>query len=435
MADAFQAFVDQYADFGYPVLFAGVLLENAGVPVPGETAVLVAGFLCSPPGGARFDIAWVIVLTVVAAVVGDNVGFWLGHRFARPRLQRGRGFLFLTPKTLQLSESYFARYGTWTVFFARFITGLRVVGALAAGASGMAWPRFLAANAAGAVAWAVTMTLLGYFFGHSWELLHRTLGRGGLILLACVVLLVALPHVVHRLRKLPSLRLERLARAQVWQGILAAFLEILCIALLVLIAQGRHETGLDQRVREWLTEQDTPALDLIALVGSYLGSLPVVAGVTALAVVFLRQRDRGWHDWAVMLWAFVASEAVGLVLVGLLHVRDVTPDASSAWPYGFSGLIPLRAFAIFGTLGYVLKWEGRRTGLLAGAVAAGLVAWAGFGVVWNNEQLLTETLLELAAGGLILFAGIWWREGFGPGVYVPPTPGEPVAACPTEPRP
>src|SRR5262245_468927 len=154
MADAFQAFVDQYAEYGYPVLFAGVLLENAGLPVPGETAVLIAGFLCSPAGGARFHILPVITLTVIAAVIGDNIGFWLGQRFARPRLQTGRGFLFLTPKTLQMAENYFVRYGSWTVFFARFITGLRVVGALAAGTSGMAWPRFLLANASGAVAWA-----------------------------------------------------------------------------------------------------------------------------------------------------------------------------------------------------------------------------------------------------------------------------------------
>src|SRR5437879_655275 len=83
-----------------------------------------------------------------------------------------------------------------------FAGGLLGIGALAAGTSGMAWPRFLLANAAGAMAWAVTMTLLGYFFGHSWELLHRWLGRGGLIILACVVLVVVLPHLMHRLRQL-----------------------------------------------------------------------------------------------------------------------------------------------------------------------------------------------------------------------------------------
>src|SRR6266699_351415 len=106
-----QELLKEYSHYGYPVLFTGVLLENAGIPVPGETAVLVAGFLASPAGGSHFHIVWVILLTLIAAVIGDNLGFWLGHRWARPRLQQGRGFLLLTPKTLQLAEGYFARYG------------------------------------------------------------------------------------------------------------------------------------------------------------------------------------------------------------------------------------------------------------------------------------------------------------------------------------
>ncbi len=123
-----------------------------------------------------------------------------------------------------------------------------------------------------------------------------------------------------------------------------------------------------------------------------------------------------------MLWAFLASQVIGLILVGLLHIRDVQPEASGAWPYGFSGLVPLRASAVFGTLAYLIWRQRRRAGLAAWAAALLLIAWSGFGVIWNDEQLLTETLLELAAGGLIVFGGAWWLEGFGPGVYVPPAP-------------
>ena len=196
MEDPFHYFADQFEAYGYPLLFAGVLLENAGVPLPGETAVLVAGFLASPAGGERFNLFGVIPVVVLAAVIGDNLGYWLGHRFARPRLAEGRRFLLLTPATLKMSEDYFHRYGVATVFFARFIAGLRIVGALAAGTAGMHWPRFVAANAAGAVAWATTMSLLGYFFGHSWHILHKWLGRGGFLLLGCVVL-VFIAHQIH----------------------------------------------------------------------------------------------------------------------------------------------------------------------------------------------------------------------------------------------
>lgn len=200
MADFFEQFGEWGRAYGYPILFAGVMLENAGLPVPGETAVLAFGYLASC---GYFDIRLVIGLTIVAAVLGDNVGFWLGRRFARPWLRGGRRFLFLTPRTLELTEGYFRRYGGWTIFFARFITGIRVVGALAAGTAGMAWRRFLIANALGACAWATTIALVGYFFGQHQEQLEKFIGRGGLVALA-VALLVGWHLLFRQLRPRPA---------------------------------------------------------------------------------------------------------------------------------------------------------------------------------------------------------------------------------------
>jgi thioredoxin reductase (NADPH) len=186
-------FLKSWAEtYGYPVLFGGVLLENAGIPLPGETAVLLAGFLASAAGEHRLRLWLVIVVTVAAAVLGDNLGFWLGRRWARPRLQAGRRFLVLTPRTLRFAEGYFQHFGTWTIFFARFIAGLRIFGALAAGTAGMPWPRFLAANSAGAVTWAVVISLLGYYFGENFGLLHRWLRNGGMIALGVVLVVLVL---------------------------------------------------------------------------------------------------------------------------------------------------------------------------------------------------------------------------------------------------
>jgi membrane-associated protein len=416
MENAFQVFAEKYAAYGYPVLFCGVLLENAGLPVPGETAVLVAGFLASPAGGSQFHVAAVILVTVVAAILGDNAGFWLGHRLARPKLQSGRRFLFLTPAALELAEGYFARYGLWTIFFARFITGLRVVGALAAGTAGMPWKRFLVANASGAVAWAVTMTLLGYFFGHSWSLLHRWLGRGGVVLLACVVVLIALPYLLRRLRRLPVGQWDRLIRAQVWQGVLAAVLEVVCIAVLVLLAQGRLANPIDQRVDEWLAAQDLPVVDTLAVWGGGVGILPVLVALTAAVLVLLWRRGRPWQEGMAMLWALTASEAVGLLLVGLLRRWDVELVRAELWPFGFAGLIPLRAFAVLGMSAHVLARQSGNWAGISWAMAVVLILLAGFGVAWSRAQTLTEVLLEYAAGALVLFAGVWWLEGFGPGL-------------------
>src|SRR5437762_10194832 len=102
MPQAFETFTEWYVAYGYPVLFLEVLLENAGVPVPGEVAVLVASFLASPAGGAHFSLGLVIALAFAAAVLGDNLGFWLGRRLAHPRLRRGQGFLLLTPQALRM---------------------------------------------------------------------------------------------------------------------------------------------------------------------------------------------------------------------------------------------------------------------------------------------------------------------------------------------
>jgi membrane protein DedA with SNARE-associated domain len=174
-------------DHGYWVLALVVMLENAGLPVPGETALLAAGYLSCPEGGLHLHL-WVVVLVAfVAAVIGDNLGFLLGRRIARPRLQAGKRFLFLTPERMRIAERYFEKYGSLTIFFARFITGLRVVAGPAAGAAGMPWVRFLVANSAGALCWAIAIALVGHYAGKAWESVRDRMGNGAWIVLAVLV--------------------------------------------------------------------------------------------------------------------------------------------------------------------------------------------------------------------------------------------------------
>jgi membrane-associated protein len=414
--DSFQTFAREFSIYGYPVLFIGVLLENAGIPVPGETAVLVAGFLSSPAGGGHFNIVWVMVITVVAAVIGDNTGFWLGHRWARPRLQSGRRFLFLTPKALSLAEDYFHRYGIWTIFFARFITGLRVVGALAAGTAGMHWWRFFLANASGAVAWAATMSLLGYFFGHSWDLLHKWLGRGGLILLGCAVVLVGLPYLWRHLHKARPGLVDRLARAGIWQGLVVAVLEVICIGILVRVSAGDRVTLLDNAITEWVTTASGqyPIADHLAWFFRRVGTLLASGVAAAVLAVIIWRRYRDWRACAALLWALLASELVGLSLVAILQ-----PERG---PLGFAGIVPVRALAVFGTMAFVIARHHRIAGRIAYGAATVLILATTWSILWLLEQRFTEVVLEHTAGGIILFAGIWWLEGFGPGLRAMPAP-------------
>jgi membrane protein DedA with SNARE-associated domain len=102
---------------------------------------------------------------------------------------------------LAIAEKYFERFGLWTIFFQRFITGIRVIGAIAAGTAGMPWYRFFFANVSGAVAWAVTMALLGYCFANSLHLLEKWIGTTGKIVLGCVLLAIMVAMFYRRLRR------------------------------------------------------------------------------------------------------------------------------------------------------------------------------------------------------------------------------------------
>jgi membrane protein DedA with SNARE-associated domain len=176
--------VDLFATYGYLVVFLGVFLENAGVPVPGETALL-AGAALSHYG--RLSLPRVVVTAIAAAILGDNLGFYIGRRAGRGLADRHGWRIGLTRRRLAEFDRFFARHGPKTVFIARFITGLRVFCAVLAGASALRWPTFLFYNATGALVWSTTIGLAGYALGQSWDRLERLIGRSGLVGLALVV--------------------------------------------------------------------------------------------------------------------------------------------------------------------------------------------------------------------------------------------------------
>jgi membrane protein DedA with SNARE-associated domain len=176
--------VDLFARYGYAVVFAGVFLENTGLPVPGETALLAGAALAH---FGRLSLWWVIVTAIAAAILGDNLGFFIGRRGGRWVLERYGGRVGLTSARLADFDRFFDRHGAKTVFAARFITGLRVVGAVLAGASGLRWPTFLFYNSAGAVVWCSAIAAAGYALANSWDTLERWIGRTGVVGLALVV--------------------------------------------------------------------------------------------------------------------------------------------------------------------------------------------------------------------------------------------------------
>ena len=179
--------VDLFARYGYAVVFVGVLLENTGLPVPGETALL-AGAAMAQFG--RLSLPWVIVTAIAGATLGDNLGFLIGRWCGRSLAEKYGSRIGLTRARLAQFDRFFARHGGRTVFIARFITGLRVFGAVLAGASGLRWPVFLFYNAAGAIVWCIAVATAGYMLAYSWDTLERWVGRSGLIGLALVAAMI-----------------------------------------------------------------------------------------------------------------------------------------------------------------------------------------------------------------------------------------------------
>jgi len=182
-----QWLTDLFAHYGYAAVFLGVFLENTGLPVPGETMVLAGGALAH---AGHLSLGWVIVIAILAAILGDNLGFFIGRNGGRRIVERFGARIGVTRARLAEFDRFFHRHGAKTVFVARFITGLRVVCAVLAGGSGMEWPTFLFYNASGAVAWSTTIAVVGYFLGKSWDTIERVVGGAGLVGLAAAVVLV-----------------------------------------------------------------------------------------------------------------------------------------------------------------------------------------------------------------------------------------------------
>src|SRR5947199_5391126 len=171
-------------NLGYAALGALIAGETMGVPLPGETALIAAGILASE---GHLSIELVILVAACAAILGDNVGFWIGRRGGRKLLELPGPLARHRQRLLDRGEEIFRRYGPKTVFFGRWFSGLRIASAWLAGVNRMPWGTFVVFNALGGIAWSVSVALLSYWAGHSADDVLKAVGVGGLAL-ALVVL-------------------------------------------------------------------------------------------------------------------------------------------------------------------------------------------------------------------------------------------------------
>ncbi len=175
-----------FGRYGYWTIAVALLLENAGIPVPGETVLLFASFLASSQH--QMHLPWIFLVGTLAAAAGDNIGYAVGRWGGRWLLDRYRSVFRIEPSTVRRGERLFERYGPAAIFFARFIFGMRVLAGPLAGVLRMHWERFATFNVLGAATWVVTVSSLGYLFGQHWEQLLPRFRNVNLALGALVVL-------------------------------------------------------------------------------------------------------------------------------------------------------------------------------------------------------------------------------------------------------
>ena len=173
------------ATYGFLAIGVIIALESVGLPLPGESVLVFAALYAAHN---EHSITAVVASAAVGAILGDNVGYWIGREFGYRLLRRYGSRVGLSPTKIKLGQYLFLRHGSTVVFFGRFVAVLRVLAAVLAGINRMDWRRFLIANAAGAILWASAIGFGTYFFGRAVMHVTRPVGIAlGAVALAGIV--------------------------------------------------------------------------------------------------------------------------------------------------------------------------------------------------------------------------------------------------------
>ena len=180
--------------YGYWAVFIGIAIENMGIPLPGETIVIVGGFLA---GSGELDYWWVLGSAIAGAVLGDNFGYWVG-RFGGWQLLVKIGRIFrLQEQQLEQARERYSRNAVQAVFFGRFVTLLRIFAGPLAGITQMPYKQFLLCNFGGAAVWATTIVSIAFFLGKavSLEQIVNWIAQIGFAALFLVVIFLLAPII------------------------------------------------------------------------------------------------------------------------------------------------------------------------------------------------------------------------------------------------
>jgi len=184
----FDFIIELVKNYGYWVVGIGIFLECMGVPFPGETSLVLGGVAASL---GHLNLALVIIIASAAAVLGDNMGYFVGKKFGRKIIKKFEHFPLFHYKHIERAEKFFKKHGNKTVFIGRFTAILRTYAALFAGIFDMHYSTFFIYNLSGGVLWAIIFGFVGFLIGNNLPLIGKILMEFNVVIFVMIGLIAA----------------------------------------------------------------------------------------------------------------------------------------------------------------------------------------------------------------------------------------------------
>lgn len=395
----FVSFIGQYGLLALGLL---ILLESAGLPLPGETALLLAA-----AGAAQglFPIWAVLAVAAGAAIVGDSLGYWAGRRYGLALLARHGRWLHVAPQHLDLARHWFDRHGPRTVFLGRFVALLRVLAAFLAGVGRMPYGVFLRYTVLGGISWALLIGMTGYFGGQHVPVLERWLRQAGWLTAAVIGVVVSGALIWRRVQSRPR-SLPRMLQILHDRPLVVARLMISIMGVYIFgqIADSvaGHETlaTLDMPLTVAMQQHAQPLVTSIMIMITNFGLYGTMA-VGALVTAALTWRRR-WAD--VLLWiaALGGGETLNLVFKDMFQrarpilAHPLLVETDWGFPSGHAMAAVIVYGALIALLAPLLSRRAAQVAVVAAALL--LISMIGFSRLYLGVHYLTDVLAGYAAG-------------------------------------
>jgi undecaprenyl-diphosphatase len=408
--DLLAKLIELFTSHGYTIVFFGVMLENAGILFPGETILLAAGFFASQ---GHFSLTLVIFFAATGAITGDNLGYLLGRGLGRPFIERYGRDLFLTRERIEAGEKFYQKHGAKTVLIARFVSGLRVFAAFFAGMSRMRWQTFFAYNSAGALLWATAISLIGYFFGHSWVLIEKWVGRAGLFITVIIMVGIAVA-VLRKWRQRAEVGTDRiLPRMLQLHEAAVIFFNLAMVALFARLSYAvsrNRDPQFDQQVILLIREHSQPWLDVVMQVITHAGDPITHITVSLFLALFFMKYCQRRREGMTILIALASGYALSTMFK--YYFQRARPDlweiVARPQSYSFPSGHAMVSTIVYGSAAFLLEAVFPRYRWYFRLISVVLVCLIGVSRIYLGVHWPSDVLAGFAAGMVIVFATAYW---------------------------